>query len=57
MKIDEACINHNVALLVKDLTDFIFEYDKEDSHIYLLTLAEIKGVIDLADRLKEVLKA
>lgn len=56
MKIDEACIDHNVSLLVKYITDFIFEYDKADSHLYLLTLGEIRGMIDLSDKLKEVLR-
>ena len=57
MKIDEACINHNVALLTEELTACIYECDKDEQVYNLLTLAEIKGVIDLADRLKEVLKA
>ena len=59
MKIDEACINHNVVRLVDEMTSSIYEFadqtDNED-HARIATLATIRGICDLANALKEVLK-
>lgn len=59
MKIDEACINHNVVRLVDEMTATLYEYadanDQED-HERIATLGGIRGICDLANALKEVLK-
>ena len=60
MKIDEACINHNVVRLVDDMTFSLYEYADEtpnDDHKRIATLCEIRGICDLANALKEVLRA
>ena len=51
MKIDEACIDHNVLRLVRKLTEDIYEYD-DNIEWYKITLAEISGIITLAEALK-----
>lgn len=59
MKIDESCINHNVVGIISDAVDVPERYSSEDDnsdHIRLITLGYIRGVIDLANVLKEVLK-
>lgn len=58
MKVDESCINHNALRLIKYLTDSNYEikYEEKEMGYMLMTLGEIRGVIDLADALKEVLK-
>ena len=59
MKIDEACINHNVALLteniLRDSTD-ILNNDEQDNLYRIHTLGTIEGILLLANALKEVLK-
>lgn len=60
MKIDEACINHNVVRLVDEMTSALYEFSDAtdiDDHARIATLGEIRGVCDLAKALKEVLKA
>lgn len=61
MKIDEGCIDHNVTRLVTELTENIYD-GMPDDKVYTLvfaymTLAEIRGVVEMAEVLKEVLKA
>lgn len=63
MKIDESCINHNVVVLLKEITSnaeetvFVTGKDK-DSYAELAYLwGYARGVIEMADALKEVLKA
>lgn len=56
MKIDESCIDHNVARLVAQLTENLYEYG-DNIDWYKMTLGEINGVTLLAEALKEVLKA
>lgn len=59
MKIDEACINHNVTRMLKDVIDTPWEYSEDDAgmdHIRLVTLGYVKGILDFAETLKEVLK-
>ena len=59
MKIDEACINHNVVRLISELVEtnyVLIGYDERKERGYaLMTLGEISGVIELANALKEVL--
>lgn len=56
MKIDESCIDHNVIRLVAQQIENLCEYG-DNTDWYKMALAEINGVIVLAEALKEVLKA
>jgi hypothetical protein len=55
MKIDENCIDHNVSNLVRQLIENLYDYEN-NADWYKMMLAEINGVILLAEMLKEVLK-
>jgi len=55
MRITADCIDHNVSCLVNDLTATIYELDSDQQKD--MVLGEIRGICDLADILKEVLKA
>jgi len=67
MKIDEASINQNAVRLIKDLVgtsyDMIMPNDSgnyefaEERGYMLMTLGEIQGVLDMAQAMKEALKA
>jgi hypothetical protein len=62
MKINEDCINHNAVRLIKDLLESRYEMIEEDKQniergYLLMTLGEIAGIIEMADAMKEVLKA
>ena len=60
MKIDESCINHNLARVIENIVGFPFEYSDEAcdaDHQRLITLGYVKGAIDFANKMKEVLKA
>ena len=62
MKIDDACIDNNTVRLIRDLTDTRYELinsDKpaEERGFMLMTLGEIAGVIEMAEAMKEVLRA
>ena len=62
MKIDESCIDHNTVRLIRDLIDTRYELinsDKpaEERWYTLMTLGEIAGVIEMAEAIKEVLRA
>ena len=61
MKIDEGCINHNAVRLISELLNSRYEIisqDERDERGYLLmTLGEIGGILEMADVMKEVLKA
>lgn len=62
MKIDDACIDHNTVRLIRDLIDTRYELinsDKpaEERGYTLMTLGEIAGVIEMAEAVKEVLRA
>ena len=59
MKIDEGCINHNAVKLIAELVGCIYEfdYDTANAPYAAMTLAEIKGICDMVEELKEVLKA
>ena len=57
----EECINHNAVRLVKDLVesryDMITDATAEERGYLLMTLGEIAGIIEMAEVMKEVLKA
>lgn len=59
MKIDEACINHNVALLVEKIKVEVLmgalNNNSQDDLYRVEALGEISGIIMLANNLKEVL--
>lgn len=60
MKINEDCINHNAVRLIKDLIEGRYETVEEeaaDSNYLSLMLGRIYGIIEMADVMKEVLKA
>lgn len=61
MRINEENINHNVVRMIKDLTesryDMIMEGTAEERGYLLMTICEIAGIIEMADAMKEVLKA
>lgn len=59
MKIDKECIDHNVALLTKELTESLYDMagDEHAATWALMTLANIRGVIELAEELKKVVDA
>lgn len=62
MRINEECINHNAVRLIKDLLESrydLIEEDKQDQErgYLLMTLGEIAGIIEMAEVMKEVLKA
>ena len=65
MRITEDCINHNAVQIIKNLVaaryDMIMggeEYSGSAERGYLLmTFGEIGGVIEMAETMKEVLKA
>ena len=57
MKIDKECIDHNVTRLIEEATQCIWDLDNEThDHCRLMTLGYIRGVIELGEALKEVLK-
>ena len=61
MRINEENINYNAVRMIKDLTesryDMIMEATAEERGYFLMTIGEIAGVIEMADAMKEVLKA
>ena len=62
MRINEECINHNAVRMIKDLLESrydLIEEDKQDQELgyLIMTLGEIAGIIEMADAMKEVLKA
>lgn len=59
MKITEDCINHN-AMRIIDETNVPYEmYEANDDadHQRLITMGYVRGVLDMAQVMKEVLKA
>ena len=61
MRINEENINHNAVRIIKDLVasryDMITEATPEERDCFLMTVGEIAGIIEMADAMKEVLKA
>lgn len=55
MKIDEACIDHNVDRLVAYITEELYDYVDNDKMV-IASLGEIRGIHLLAEALKEVLR-
>jgi hypothetical protein len=59
MKIDEACINHNALRLINETVGIPYEYGDQDEsadHLRLLTIGAVRGVLDMAEAMKKVLK-
>ena len=62
MKIDDACIDHNTVRLIRDLIDTRYELIDNDKPAQergytMMTLGEIAGVIEMAEAVKEELRA
>lgn len=59
MKIDKACIDHNALRIIGEnvLPWEMSEQNDNTDHQRLITLGYVRGVLDLAAMLKEVLKA
>ena len=59
MKIDEACINHNAVKLINEIVGIPYEYGDQDEstdHLRLLTLGEVRGVLEMTEAMKKALK-
>lgn len=56
MKVDTACIDYNVDRLVGEITSELYDYVDLDK-MMATALGEIRGIHQLAEALKEVLKA
>ena len=61
MKIDESCINHNAVRLIDELTDGSWDvldsaHPENERGIMLMTIGEVRGVLMMAEAMKEVLK-
>lgn len=57
MKIDESCVNHNAVRLISEITFGLYECVEPESERYLLPmLAEIRGICEMAQAMKEVLR-
>lgn len=61
MKINEDCINHNAVRMIKELVDsryvMLDDGSAKERGYMLMTLGEIAGIIEMAEAMKEVLKA
>lgn len=59
MKIDESGINHNAVRLIDDIvTDFVDNNLVEcNSNYKEITIGYIKGICDMANAMKEVLRS
>lgn len=59
MKIDESGINHNAVRLIDDIvTDFVDNNLVEcDSNYKEITIGYIKGICDMVNAMKKVLKS
>ena len=59
MKTTEACINHNAVRLINKIVGSPYEYGDQDEsadHFRLMTLGEVRGVLDMTEAMKKVLK-
>lgn len=57
MKIDEACINNNVVRLIDEFEMWDLTSDSGlDENMRIMALGYVKGLTELADALKEVLR-
>ena len=64
MRISEENINHNAVSLIKDLVESRYDMienneqnQMQERGYLIMTLGEIAGIIEMADVMKEVLKA
>lgn len=64
MRISEENINHNAVRLIKDLVESRYDMienneqnQMQERGYLIMTLGEIAGIIEMADVMKEVLKA
>lgn len=60
MRINHENIEYNTVRLIKEIVGIPFEYSQQSDdsdHLRLITLGYIRGVLDMADTMKEVLKA
>ena len=62
MRINEENINYNAVRMIKDLLESrydLIEEDKQNQELgyLIMTLGEIAGIIEMAEAMKEVLKA
>lgn len=60
MKIDESCINNNALRLIGEMVSGLYEFTDQDAsmeNMRIATLGEIRGICQMADAMKEVLKA
>lgn len=60
MRINEECINHNVARLVGELVEELYDFtaaDEGSDHLRIAVLGEIRGICQMAQTMKEVLEA
>lgn len=61
MRINNENINYNAVRMIKDLIESRYEMigdaTAEERGYLLMTLGEIAGIIEMADAMKEVLKA
>ena len=58
MKIDEAYINHTALRLINEIVGIPYEYGDQDEstdHLRLLTLGEVRGVLEMTEAMKKVL--
>ena len=57
MKVTEDSVNHNALLLIEDAVGCPFEFtDEEDKTTLIVSLSYIKGVLDMAKAMKEIIK-
>lgn len=59
MKIDETCIEHNALQIINYIVACPNEYNEQDEtadHCRLLTIGAVRGVLDMAEVMKRVLK-
>lgn len=60
MRINEECINHNASRLIDDVTANPYEWSEQGDdadHQRILTIGYVRGVLDMAKAMKEVLKS
>lgn len=58
MKIDESCINHNALREIDKAIEDVYDLTSEDrdDNIRIATIGQIRGIIDFATLLKDVLR-
>lgn len=60
MKITEECVDYNAVRLIGEMVSELYEFTGADSNaerVRIATLGEIRGICQMADAMKEVLKA